>query len=288
MNRRSLRLSSDFASELLREFFRCNLLRSAAALTYYLVLSVFPLLICINACVGMLHVDVKALLETLGRLLPAEALGLAGDYVDYLSQNHAALLLPAGVTAMLLSGSAGVRVLLDSMDEFFACRRQAGLRRVAVSVLFSFLLLVAMYLALIVVLAGGWLFGAVRDLLTMETEARISLEPISSLWLNLRYLLLFSFILLLVLTLYRLGTSRRTVSGRIVFLCALFCALALVGASAVFSWFIGLSANYSLLYGSLASVIILFLWLFLCSTILLLGALLAAVWSRRAAPKKAA
>jgi membrane protein len=54
-----------------------------------------------------------------------------------------------------------------------------------------------------------------------------------------------------------------------------------VGASAVFSWFIGLSSRYSLLYGSLASIIILLLWLYLCGTILLLGAVFLRVWTKK-------
>ena len=45
----------------------------------------------------------------------------------------------------------------------------------------------------------------------------------------------------------------------------------MVVASAVFSFFIGMSSRYSLIYGSLASVIILLLWLFLCGNILILG-----------------
>ena len=62
---------------------------------------------------------------------------------------------------------------------------------------------------------------------------------------------------------------------------ALLCATALVVVSAVFSWFIGLSSRYSLLYGSLASIIILLLWLYLCGTILLLGAIFNRVWTKR-------
>ena len=56
---------------------------------------------------------------------------------------------------------------------------------------------------------------------------------------------------------------------------------ALVAATALFSWFIGLSARYSLVYGSLASVIILLVWLYLCGNILILGDVFNCVWYRR-------
>ncbi|MEA4954313.1 MAG: YhjD/YihY/BrkB family envelope integrity protein, partial [Pseudoflavonifractor sp.] len=52
-------------------------------------------------------------------------------------------------------------------------------------------------------------------------------------------------------------------------------------ASVLFSWFIGLSSRYSLVYGSLASVIILMVWLYLCGNILILGNCVNRVWYGR-------
>ena len=61
---------------------------------------------------------------------------------------------------------------------------------------------------------------------------------------------------------------------------AFLAAVALVAATALFSWFIGLSSRYSLVYGSLASVIILLVWLYLCGNILILGNVFNCVWYR--------
>ena len=60
-----------------------------------------------------------------------------------------------------------------------------------------------------------------------------------------------------------------------------FTALAMVACSGLFSWFIGMSSRYALVYGSLASLIILLVWLYFCGNILLLGAVVGRVWSRR-------
>ena len=62
---------------------------------------------------------------------------------------------------------------------------------------------------------------------------------------------------------------------------AILAAVALVAASMLFSWFIGLSSRYSLVYGSLASVIILLVWLYLCGNILILGNVFNYVWYKR-------
>ena len=51
----------------------------------------------------------------------------------------------------------------------------------------------------------------------------------------------------------------------------MFSSIGLVIGTAVFSLFIGMSSRYSMVYGSLASIIILMLWFFLCGNILVLG-----------------
>ena len=44
---------------------------------------------------------------------------------------------------------------------------------------------------------------------------------------------------------------------------------------------VSFSVRYSLVYGSLASLIILLVWLYFCGNILLLGAVVSQVWVRR-------
>lgn len=276
-----------FVTDVVRRFYSHHVPRAAAALTYYFVLSIFPLLVCINACVGMFHVDIKVLLDSLSRLLPEQVIELVGGYVESLSQSGSVALVSAGVIAVLTTASAGVRVLLVSMNEFWGHRREISMRRMVISVLFSVLLLVALYLSMVVVFAGKWLFGFVHHLLPEDIASRVSFTRIAGLWLNLRYVLLFCVILVLVLILYRFGMPREKVGTRYVLLCALLSAVALVIASAIFSAFIGISTRYSLLYGSLASIIILLLWLYLCGVILLLGVLIGRVWMDwRPTPKK--
>ncbi|MBQ7983595.1 MAG: YihY/virulence factor BrkB family protein, partial [Clostridia bacterium] len=52
---------------------------------------------------------------------------------------------------------------------------------------------------------------------------------------------------------------------------ALFCTIGLVAVTLYFSLFIRGSAKYSLVYGSLASMILFLMWIFLCGNILLIG-----------------
>ena len=52
---------------------------------------------------------------------------------------------------------------------------------------------------------------------------------------------------------------------------AVAAAIALTVASMIFSEIMGNSARYSLVYGSLTSVIILLVWLYLCGNVVVMG-----------------
>lgn len=267
--------------EAYRLYSRHNISRAAGALAYFFVLSVFPLLLCVNALVGMAHVDIRSLLRSLDGILPRQALELVGEYVADVSASGSPALLYAAVPAIILSASAALRVLLDTMDELYDHPRDTGVRRIAVSVLFSVLFLVTVYLSVLVIFTGDWFLRWLVHVLPPQLAVTVNLTALSALWRWLRYLLLFCFVMLLVLSLYRLGTPKHQVRRTPLLASALLCALALVVASVVFSWFIGLSSRYSLVYGSLASIIILLLWLYLCGTVLLLGAVFNRMWTKK-------
>ena len=63
-------------------------------------------------------------------------------------------------------------------------------------------------------------------------------------WRRLRYLLLFSIFLLLVLLIYRFSIPRSLIGGRVMVVFALLAALAMAVCSAVFSVFLSLSSRY--------------------------------------------
>ena len=73
----------------------------------------------------------------------------------------------------------------------------------------SLLFLLTIYLSVVVIFTGDWFFHLLETHLPHPLLRLIPLSALSSLWLWIRYLLLFCFVLLLVLAIYRLGTPRR-------------------------------------------------------------------------------
>ena len=274
-----------FVRDMVQAYGRLGVSRAAASLAYFLILTLFPLLVCVNFFIGLLELDPEAVFSALDSLLPRESLSIILDYLTYVSgvpQSQSTPLLLASLFTILLSASAGLRTLLKTMDELYQVRHVSSLRRVVVSVALSILFLLTIYLSIVVIFTGDWFFQLLEARLPSPLAELIPLRLLSQLWGWLRYLLLFFCVLLLVLAVYRMGTPpplRR--EKKVLRLTALLSAGALVACSVLFSWFIDMSSRYSLVYGSLASLIILLVWLYLCGNILILGDVFNCVWYRR-------
>ena len=274
-----------FVRDMVQAYGRLGVSRAAAALAYFLILTLFPLLVCVNFFIGLLELDPEAVFSALDPLLPRESLSIILEYLTYVSgipQSQSTPLLLASLFTILLSASAGLRTLLKTMDELYQVRHVSSLRRVVVSVALSILFLLTIYLSIVVIFTGDWFFQLLEARLPSPLAELIPLRLLSQLWGWLRYLLLFFCVLLLVLAVYRMGTPpplRR--EKKVLRLTALLSAGALVACSVLFSWFIGMSSRYSLVYGSLASLIILLVWLYFCGNILLVGAVAGRVWFHR-------
>lgn len=262
-----------FIREMVTVYFDRRVSRSAAELAYFLVLSFFPVLICINAFVGLLRLDVNLVLEAADGFLPQEILPILGEYIRYISINQSNAMFFAGLTMVLFSASAAFRALMNIMADIYERPTYRGIGQIVASVLFSLLFLVTIYLSMVVLLTGNWFLHLVEG--RFVWIARLVGD-----WQSMRFFILFCLVLLFVLLAYRLAAPKGhprppVLTGGIL------ATVSLVAASMLFSWFIGLSSRYSLVYGSLASVIILLVWLYLCGSIFILGNVFNYVWYKR-------
>lgn len=253
-------------------YFEKKVSRAAAELSYFLVLTVFPILICVNAFFSTLNLDLADQLEGMDKILPAGVAAILTEYLGYLSTNQSSGLIVAGLFMTVLLAAAAVRSLMNIMEEIYGSATFHGLRRMAASFAISILLLAAIYLSIAVVLTGNWFFHLIEQFFHLENL----LERFGT-WQWLKYLLLLAMVFLVILLLYRLsaplGKPRPPVITG-----AFLASVALAAASILFSYFIGMSTRYSLVYGSLASVMILLVWLYLCGNILILGNVFNYVW----------
>ena len=162
------------------------------------------------------------------------------------------------------AASAAVRSLQATIGELQGQQRYTGLRDFLFSVIFSLLFVAALYFAMLVMLTGkdflAWLSGWVPGV------------DSTGVWHLLRYPLLAAIDYAIICGVYKVSMPRGMRYP--IYAGALFSTAAMVGVCIAFSVFIGASARYPLIYGSLASVVLLMMWLYTCCLMIYCGAAL--------------
>ena len=243
-------------------FVRNHVARSAAALSYYLTISIFPFLICVSAILGTLHLHESVIFELLADIIPADAFATVSEFFKYVSGNRSGLMLAIGLSAMLTSSSAAFRSFTGIMGEIQGKMRYTGIRRGVFSFVFSIAFLAAIYISGLVILTGEWLLQIL--------DTYVDLGSIFAIWAWIRFVGLFLLLFGIIYGLYIISAPKETkrthrLPG------AFAAAVVLVVASIAYSRMITASIRYALLYGSLASFIIMMIWLYTCGIILTMG-----------------
>lgn len=249
------------AKSVLRHYLDFHISRASAALSYFLMLTIFPLLICLYAMLGSLFPspgEIKGLMEL---FMPEGTVDTLMEFVDYISDNVSRRMLALAIVAMATSSAAGFRIIDKVMFELRGTRRREKVLAFVFSFVFSLVFLAALYMAALLIATGGRFIS--------YADRYISFIDVSHNWEWFRFVLLYLLLFVLILGVYRITAPR---GGRVLFTPGAVCAsVSLLSVSIIFSWFIGMSARYPIVYGSLASVMIMMFWLYICGNVLFLG-----------------
>ncbi len=236
--------------------------RAAAALSFYLTMSVFPLILCLYTLLGSNTGKMLQVIVFLERFLSPQTTRYLKSFLGYVSANLDPGMLAAGIMLLLSTASSAVRSLQIGIGDLQGGRRFHGLRDLLFSLVFSVVFLAAVYFAILVMLTG-------QTFLTY-LDRFVPLVDLARAWNWLRFPILGGIEFAILWTTYAASLQRdrsyRTAPG------ALLATLGIVCMSWAFSMCIAASARYSLVYGSLASIILLMIWLSFCCMIIYLGA----------------
>ena len=260
-----MHLSSERLGRLCRSVWRIYIAQripvAAAGLAFFLTLALFPLLICLQTMLGNLFPPTEELRSFLRMLLPQDTVATILDYLRYVSANSGDTMLVMALAVLASSSAAAFRVVDRVMGDMRGRRRFFGVFALIFSFCFSLLFLAAVYFGVVLIGTGRWFLDF--------ADRHIFFMNIASGWKWCRFILLFLLLFVMLTGLYRVTAPR---DGQHRLLPGAAAATAALGALGfVFSAFIGASAKYPLVYGSLASVIVMMLWLYACGVILFLG-----------------
>lgn len=255
----------NFVVDLVQVYLDRRVGRSAAELAYYMTLTIFPVLAIALWIVGKLPITEAQLTDFLHSVIPTTAMSAVTQYIRYAKSSEilqGTTFLTAGVFTIVLAASAAFRSLMTISSEIYRQRVYRGVWYFLISVLFPVLLVVMVYISMLTVLTGRWFMRFLRQILPFF--------PMTPYLSTLRLVLMYAVAMLVLLLLYWFTAPKGKHRPPAV-LGAFLASLVLTLASTGFSAMVTYSSRYSVVYGSLASMIILMAWLYLCSNIVIFG-----------------
>jgi membrane protein len=243
----------------------------AAALAYYGFLSLFPALIVAVAALalfGSYPETYRSIMDALREAAPGEAVNTIDSALKNVLQGRGAgSLLGFGLLFALITASGAVGASIRALEAINQTRESASFVRSNLTRLWLTLALMGlMAVAVLALLVAGPLFGSISEAAGLGDTGR-------TLVALLRYPLGLAALLAALLLLYTLGpagTRRRPIEhlpG------AVLAALLWVLASMAFSFYVSNFSSYDKTYGSLGTVIVLLVWIYVGAVAVLVGAL---------------
>ncbi len=248
--------------QMFSRYFTDKVGQSAAELAYYLMFSLFPLLIFLNAALSTLNFSPAALLDKLNIVLPQEIVALFTEYMNYIGNLQSDVLLYAGLLLTVFMLFRAVNSLTGSVMTVYRIQHSGMLHYLGV-LAFCLLLMVAVFVFLLVMIISGNLLSSLGKYLYIP-------PLFIQLWDMLRLFLVPACMLLMLWAFYYMVGGgeyrlRESLPGA-VFALSLWIAMTLG-----FSYYVSNMAGYSLLYGSLSTIMVLMLWLWLTGAVLIMG-----------------
>ena len=173
--------------------------RSAAELAYYMVMALFPAIICMYDLLALILRDPTAVLRIVETLvLPRETQTLVSEFLTYVSGNTSEVMFFAALLVMITSASAAFSAMAAIVGEIHGAKRFGIVRSTIVSVIFSVAFLLVLYLCILLMLTGKHFL--------LWLDALLPHVSIVWSWTWLRFLILFAILLMMILIIYRLTT----------------------------------------------------------------------------------
>lgn len=243
----------------------------AANLSYYFILSLFPMLIVALALTPYFNFNQEFLLNKIQKFAPGDL----GDYlfsmISEVLNNKSNTIITVGIVFTLWSASSGIYGIIIAFNNAFRVRDgRIWLVTKFISIIFTVLFLVGMFLVLALVVFGKQLTYLLFHRLDFD-------EGFSNLWSYLTYSFPMLFTFIVFLFLYILGPNLK-LKAISIFPGAIFSTISWTLVSRLFGYYIDHFSSYIRTYGTIGALMAFIIWLYITGYILIIGAEINAVF----------
>ena len=263
-----------YAKQFMTKFNDTNATLLGAAQAYYYLLSIFPLFAVCFAIIPYLNIDPDDIIGFLNDVLPSEMVSIVEDNVLAFVDSPNGGLITVGILGVIWSASNAMNTLIQSINEAYHVQEERGFIQVRLlAILLTLGMIITLIFAMILPIFGSQVLQFIESYTGFES---LFASVISS----LRWVIGFALLIVFLMILYRFAPSMK-LPFKYVFPGAIVAGVLWLIISFGFAFYVSNFGNYSAVYGSLGGIIILMMWFYLTGTILMVGAIINALYREK-------
>lgn len=231
----------------------------------FLLMSLFPMAMFCISMFSYLPIDTVRFTQYLINIIPEGFTPLLNQILEEAYAESTTMMKSFTIIVMLFCASKGVYAVIIGMNAVYGIRETRSTPLLyALAVSYVVILFAAIGMMMVLIVLGNNIFNWLLQFVS-------GLSVFSSLFRYGKYLCMLVVLIIFFLLIYMNVPNRRS-KIRYEFFGALFSTIAWLVFSWAFSFYISNFGNYSVTYGSLATVVIFILWLYGTMNIIFVGA----------------
>ena len=243
----------------------------SANLSYYFILSLFPMLIVALALTPYFKIDQQFLLEKIQNFAPGDLGDYLFDMISEVLNNKNNTIITVGIVFTLWSASSGIYGIIIAFNNAFRVRDgRIWIVTKLISVVITALFLLGMFVVLALVVFGKQLTYLLFHKFNLD-------EGFYNLWSVLNYSFPILFIFIVFVFLYIMGPNLKLKAISII-PGAIFSTISWTLVSRLFGYYIDHFSSYIKTYGTIGAFMAFIIWLYITGYILIIGAEINAIF----------
>ncbi len=252
-----------------REFIDDKVTDWAAALTYYGVLSIFPMLLALISLLGLFGQSAtQPLLDNISTVAPGPAKDIVTQAIQNLqkSQGSAGVMFFVGLALALWSASGYVGAFMRASNDIWDVEEgRPAWKTIPLRVGVTGLLLVLLTISALAVVLTGPLAKSIGDIVGLGSAAVTA-------WDIAKWPALILVVAFMIALLYYAPPNVKHPKFQWVSPGSILAVVVWILASALFAFYVANFSSYNKTYGALGGVIVFLTWLWITNNVILLGA----------------
>ncbi len=252
-----------FIKKIFDIFMKPEMMILPGQLAFFIILAIFPMLTVIGYVGSNISLFSNSFISLINNIVPED---ISKVLVPFMTESQ----ITGNIAFFMIVGfyliSNGTNSLIITSNELFGIKHDPFLKR-RIKAFFMIILLMALFIFNVLVLAYGNVIA--KEIINLEIFAGVS-DKLYTVFVLLKWPIAFACIFWVIKLLYALAPDA-SIPSKYMNKGALFTTLGWIITTAIYSFYISNFANYKMFYGGISTIIVMMIWIYFLSYILVMG-----------------